>query len=271
MPELPEVETIRQQLLPYLPLQVQKVQQSRHIKSILKFKEFEPQGKKIIAIERIGKVLNFHFEEGWHLLSQLGMSGGWRISKEPIAEKHNHFQLECMSRGQRYYLAYVDPRRFGNIYLFNRENAQKKLSSQGVDISTSAFTAEYVYSVFKRFPNKQIKPLLLEQKYFAGVGNYIACEICARAGIRPTRRVSKITPIECQEIITATVQVLEGSLRRNGMTFHGGYVDASGSKGEGVQNLVVFYQKICGLCKKTAVKKITLAGRGTYYCPKCQS
>ena len=73
-----------------------------------------------------------------------------------------------------------------------------------------------------------------------------------------------------RRIILATKSVLEGSIKSNGMTFSGGYADTKGEKGEGVQNLVVFYQKVCGLCKTNTIKKIVLAQRGTYYCPHCQ-
>jgi len=59
-------------------------------------------------------------------------------------------------------------------------------------------------------------------------------------------------------------------LASGGTTFQGGYRDSSGEKGLGVQHLVVFYQKTCQLCRKSEVKKIILAQRGTYYCPKCQ-
>ena len=71
-------------------------------------------------------------------------------------------------------------------------------------------------------------------------------------------------------IAEVTKTVLDQSIEANGMTFSGGYSDTSGEKGAGVQNLVVFYQEICGLCHQSPVKKIVLQTRGTYYCPKCQ-
>ena len=122
----------------------------------------------------------------------------------------------------------------------------------------------------KKFPNRQLKPFLLDQKYFAGSGNYIACEICAQAGIRPTRKCAKITKAEALKIKKATDSVINSSIENKGQSFSGGYRDATGEVDQGVQNLVVFYQKICGLCKKTEVKKIELKGRGTYFCPSCQ-
>ena len=273
MPELPEVETIRRQLEKKTPVTIEKVKYSPVVKSILKKenKNFDPKGRTISHITRHGKMLDFHLDDDLHILSHLGMSGSWRISKEPIKEKHTHVLFSGKDkRGKEIHFGYVDPRRFGNMYFLFEEQTEEYYSRLGVDIGSKEFTPEYVYSVLKKFPNKVLKPFLLDQKYFAGCGNYIASEICARAGIRPSRRCGKVTKTEAAKIVEATDSVLNGSLENNGMTFSGGYSDAYGEKGEGVQNLVVFYQKICGLCKKTEVKKIVQAQRGTYYCPKCQ-
>jgi formamidopyrimidine-DNA glycosylase len=211
------------------------------------------------------------FGEDHYLLSHFGMSGGWRLSESKILEKHTHLQFKCETKNRKHlYLAFVDPRRFGHLFFFNKENAEKKWNELGVDISTPDFTFDYLKKTLKRFPEKQIKPFLLDQKYFAGVGNYIASEICARAGIRPTRRNKLIREHEISKILEATKIVIDGTLKTKGTTFSGGYADASGEKGGGVQHLVVFYQEVCQLCFKTPVTKIILAQRGTYYCPQCQ-
>lgn len=273
MPELPEVQTVRQQIDVCLPLKIEALTTSPVVESILKKRdrEFNPVGLTIESTNRLGKLLIFNLPEGKKIMSHFGMSGGWRISKMLVVEKHTHVQFKTTdNRGNTIYLAYVDPRRFGNMLFLNGDSAQKYMQKLGVDISGPDFTAEYISSVLKKYPERQLKPFLLDQKYFAGCGNYIACEICARAGIRPTRKAGKITREECERIRIATQEVLDGSLKTNGMTFSGGYVDANGERGEGVSNLVVFYQDTCRLCLKGKVKKIVLAQRGTYYCPKCQ-
>lgn len=268
MPELPEVETIRRQLVEELPFKIKKVEYSPVVKSILKeeSKDFNPKGCEVNWISRKGKLLIFELEDGKYILSHFGMSGGWRISDKKIVEKHTHVQFT----GVKKFLAYVDPRRFGNMYFYKEKKAKAYIDRLGVDISSPEFTTEYIYEILKRFPNKQLKPFLLDQAYFSGSGNYIACEICARAGIRPTRRCGKVTLKEAQKIKDATDSVINNSIENQGQTFSGGYADATGDKGQGVMNLVVFYQKQCGLCNKSKVKKIVLAQRGTYYCPKCQ-
>ena len=98
----------------------------------------------------------------------------------------------------------------------------------------------------------------------------MASEICARAFIRPSRRMKTLTRGDLEKIITANKVVLSDSLDSGGATFSGGYLDAHGEKGEGVKGLVVFYQETCLQCNKTPVKKIIMAQRGTYYCPACQ-
>ncbi|MCR9205418.1 MAG: hypothetical protein NXH75_12620, partial [Halobacteriovoraceae bacterium] len=261
------------QLNEIAPFVIEEEVYSPVVDSILKVKNrhFELKNKKVETLKRLGKLLYFVLEDDHYILSHLGMSGSWRISKEKLDVKHNHVELKVLSdNAGPMFLSYVDPRRFGHMYFVKGEAAKKEFARLGVDIASPQFNEEYLSPVFKKFPNKVLKPFLLDQKYFAGCGNYIASEICARAGIRPTRKCGKITQTEVSKIVAATKSVLEGSIKNNGMTFSGGYADTKGEKGEGVKDLVVFYQKVCGLCHETPVKKIVLAQRGTYYCPKCQ-
>ncbi len=270
MPELPEVETIKRQLVKELPLRISKLEKSQFSSSIIKIENFSPVRKSINEISRIGKLLRFHIGDNY-LLSTLGMSGSWRVSKKKILEKHTHFQLFCRNKiGEKRYIAYVDPRRFGNIYLFNQPEMLQYMKRLGVDVSSKEFTPKVLIQLCQQFPSKELKPFLLDQKYLSGVGNYMASEICARSGILPNRLLRNLSKINCQQVVKATKSVLNQAIKNNGTTFAGGYTDATGSKGEGVKNLVVFYQDLCGLCKKSKVIKESQKGRGTYFCPKCQ-
>lgn len=266
MPELPEVETIKNQLNGIMPLKVRGIKISEVINSIAHTPLDDLNSNTILEVKRKGKMLNFILENENHLLCHLGMTGGWRITKKPCKEKHTHLEI----RGDNIFLSYVDPRRFGHMYLFGKKEAQKKLNELGEDLKSKNFTEQYFINSLKKYPERQIKVTLLDQSLFAGTGNYIANEICARAGVRPQRKVKNLTKKNLVALFKAVKIVIDGATQTGGTTFQGGYADTAGSKGGGVQHLVVFYQKTCQICKKTPVKKITLAQRGTYYCPSCQ-
>lgn len=269
MPELPEVETIRKQLSEVLPLKVVACTQSQHINGIA-HTTINLANRTIQSIHRKGKLLYFKLDQDEYLLSHLGMSGQWRIADHPpqdkLAAKHTHLLIHHATG----VLAYVDPRRFGHMYQLNHEDTQKKLNALGADLSSHDYTLSYLTHTIKRYPQRMIKVHLLDQKLYAGSGNYIVNEMCARAGILPMRKNESLSKKEMKALYHATQVVIEGATTSGGTTFQGGYADTSGAKGAGVQHLVVFYQKICRLCNKTEVSKIFLSQRGTYYCTHCQ-
>lgn len=234
--------------------------------SIIHTKIDKLRGKTILNVSRRGKMLDFILEDKRHILSHLGMTGTWLISKKKVEEKHTHFQL----KGDQGYLAYVDPRRFGHMYLYDDTDAQKKLDELGIDLLDKKFTQEYFTKSLLKYPGRYLKVTLLDQSLFAGTGNYIASEICAHAGVRPDRKVHTLSKNEVKKLYEGVFKVITPTVNSGGTTFAGGYRDTTGDKGSGVQHLVVFYQKICQLCRKEKVIKIVLGQRGTYYCPKCQ-
>lgn len=228
------------------------------------------KNRTITEAQRKGKMLDFRLDDGSHLLSHLGMTGTWLVTTEKPTNKHAHLIIKGESPIGPRFLTYDDPRRFGHMYHFTMTDAAAKLQELGPDLASTDFTEEFMIASLRQMPGRAIKVALLDQKYFAGSGNYIANEICAHAGIKPTRLCSKIKADEYRKIYTAIRLVISGAIAAGGTTFQGGYRDTTGERGEGVSNLVVFWQKICQLCGVTAVKKTVLAQRGTYYCPKCQ-
>jgi formamidopyrimidine-DNA glycosylase len=271
MPELPEVATIAGQLNKTLPLKIQKIWLSDVADSIVHTPMTALKNKTLYKIERKGKMLIFRLTDDLYLLSHLGMTGTWRLDEKACHEKHKHIILSGLNeKNQKINLTYVDPRRFGHAYLLDQALAQKKLAELGMDLADKKFDLDYLTFAITKYPNRMLKVTLLDQSLFAGSGNYIANEICAHARILPTRLCKDIKKSELEKILNATRLVITGAIKQQGTTFQGGYQDAFGNKGEGVNNLVVFYQKICRLCHKTPVIKVTLAQRGTYYCPQCQ-
>jgi formamidopyrimidine-DNA glycosylase len=271
MPELPEVETIKSQLSNFLPLEIKKIAFSDKTSRLIKQKDFIPSPGDIInEIQRKGKFLIFKFVNPDHfIISHLGMSGSWRISDTNLETNHPKHAHVIFSSDKKT-LSYIDPRRFGHIYFLTKAHFDEKVKTFPMDISEKGFNAKHIHSIFQKYPNKTLKPFLLDQKNFSGVGNYIANEICARAKLLPTRIVNSLSIEDCKKIKEAIDLIIFGAIKTQGTTFSGGYRDAFGEKGEGVQHLVVFHQKICQMCKKTKVEKIILGGRGTYFCPHCQ-
>ncbi len=274
MPELPEVETIRRQLKRYLPLKITAQQVGVNLTPRIWKKSaasLRLKDKSIVKLGRHGKFLIFDLDDGTHLLSHLGMSGAWLISEEKFQKPHHHLILQVENRqGQKWFLSYYDPRRFGHLYHLDQKQFKEKLGQLGCDLVSSNFTTKYVQECFQRYPQRLLKVCLLDQKLFAGSGNYIANEVCARAKIDPRRRCAELNLRQIKRVHQAFADVLNPAIVSSGVTFQGGYQDLEGQKGEGVNHLVVFYQKICQMCQKTEVKKIMLAARGTYYCPRCQ-
>lgn len=266
MPELPEVKSIQDQLNQVMPLRIQSFSKSSVSDSILHTKIDKLKGKSILKVSRKGKMLDFILNDGRHILSHLGMTGTWLLSTKRITEKHTHFLI----KSDHYYLAYVDPRRFGHMYLYNEERCLLKLDELGLDLLDPNFTLDYFTRSLKKYPHRAIKVSLLDQKLFAGTGNYIANEICAHGGVLPYRKVKDIQSNEFKKLYLAFDKVLTPTIQSGGTTFAGGYRDTTGSKGAGVNHLVVFYQKTCQLCKKHPVTKMILGQRGTYYCSNCQ-
>lgn len=245
---------------------------------MIKQKDFDLKGRKIINFRRHAKWLIFDLYPSGHILSHLGMSGTWIRSKRPLQEKHAHIILTDNTKNTDdesfNTLTYVDPRRFGHFYVLNEENFKARMNLLPVDISSSDFDESMIALQFFKAPQKMLKPYLLDQAAFPGVGNYMASEICARSGILPSRLCGDITDIEITKIKQAMNTVINGAVDTKGTTFSGGYRDADGNKGEGVKHLVVFYQAHCQMCLEkgivTEVIKTVMNTRGTYHCPVCQ-
>ncbi len=274
MPELPEVETIKSQLNPVLPFRLDRVWFSPKTNRILKTRDFDPTNHTIVEITRHGKWLIFKLSPFGYFLSHLGMSGTWLISSSPLGAKHGHIQFMDLAKEHNNVLTYEDPRRFGHFYILNDDNFKIKADSLPIDVSTKEFTLDHLTLILFSNAEKIIKPFLLDQSQFPGVGNYIASELCARAGILPARLAGSFTQDEIKKLHKAFSIVLDQAIATGGTTFSGGYKDTSGEKGSGVRNLVVFYQTYCKMCEAkgltTKVIKTIMNTRGTYHCPVCQ-
>jgi formamidopyrimidine-DNA glycosylase len=155
--------------------------------------------------------------------------------------------------------------------LVKKEDLEKVegVHKQGIEPISDALTKEYLFEKFKK-SNKYIKTLLLDQTIISGLGNIYADEVLFGASIKPTRRGSSIKLNECQKIVDASRKIILKAMEEGGTTIRS-YTSSLGVTGN-YQNFLKVHQRKGEECKvcHNIIKKITVDGRGTYYCSKCQ-
>lgn len=286
MPELPEVETIRQDLRKKVlgvTIRNVKVLKEKAVRgsdfSLVKYLV----GKHFSEVERIGKLLMFKVAGDKHfLLVHLKMTGQliYVKNKKIIAgghsfpalnthlpDKHTQIIFTFQDGGVLYF---NDMRRFGYARLVDKETKEMVASTYGLEPLTPGFTHTKFAEVVQ---NKKtvLKALLLNQTYFAGIGNIYADEICHVAHILPNRNVKTLQQEEIKNLFLATKNIIKKAVQFRGTTFNN-YVDSSGNKGNFVSFLKVYDRdgERCKTCKKGVIEKKTVAGRGTCFCSSCQ-
>lgn len=286
MPELPEVETIRNDLKrKVLNKKIKKVDlRSRKIvKSSVKdfilvleknsFKDIERKGKLLVFIlAKKNKYLTIHLRMTGQLIYQDNrkvIAGGHSDDNNIInlPNKHTHIIFHFSDRSQ---LFFNDLRRFGVIKIVDKKELQNIFDNFGVEPLEKNFSLKIFQNIIK---NKKgnIKAFLLDQKYIAGIGNIYADEILFEAKILPSRKIDSLKNEEVKKLFRAIKKILKKAISYRGTTFND-YVDASGKKGNFLRLLKVYgkEEEKCQRCKKGIIKKVKIAGRGTRYCNKCQ-
>lgn len=262
MPELPEVETIRREILPFLRGKVftgLEIIDKRNIKGATPQElERKLRGKKILDVERRAKYLAFHLSPKGYLVIHLGMTGRLLFASDP------YVKLIFLFKGNKK-LFFSDARMFGKIRYFDGE--------PDLDLGPDPLTRDFTVGRFKELLKKKkatLKTLLMDQKFLSGVGNIYAAEILFRAGIHPQRKSGDLTEAEAQKLYESIREVLLEGIKYRG-TSDSWYVDAKGEKGEFQKHLKVYGRKgePCVKCK-TPIQRIALGQRGTYFCPQCQ-
>ena len=286
MPELPEVEIVRQSL-------DKKIKQKKVKKVIvrnrnLRFKlpyDFSLclQNKKIIKVGRFSKYLIIFVSDGSYCLIHLGMSGTIHIvSKKKInkftntsfynspylPKKHNHIEIIF----DDFKVVYNDPRRFGFFQIIkNNLELNKKFNHLGPEPFSKTFNLTYVLNFFKG-RNKDIKSFLLDQKFISGIGNIYASEILFFSRINPFKKASLLNKKECKNIISNSKKILLKAISKGGSSIRN-FQDISGSKG-GFQNEFKVYQQEGRRCKNLGcsdlIKKKIISNRSTFFCDSCQ-
>ena len=272
MPELPEVETIKNAIckaIGYANIITVNVNDNRFRQIIPDDFAKKISGTKIVDYKRIAKYIIISLDNGYCIIWHLGMSGRVKICDTiPKLEKHDHVVFET-SNG---IVIYHDPRRFGLLtYCKTDEIAKNKIfQNSGLDPFDERLTAQLLHEKLK---NKKvaIKIALLDQKIISGIGNIYASEALFEAKILPTREALSLSLDECGALIDAVKNVLQKAILAGGSTLRD-YKKPDGSLGY-FQNQHCVYNKTgmpcpnctCGL-KNGGIQKIVLGGRSTFFC-----
>jgi formamidopyrimidine-DNA glycosylase len=269
MPELPEVETIRRTLEPHVVggrVTHVTVRERRLRAPIARDFEQRLRGRQVTALERRGKYLLFHLDREQTLLVHLGMSGS--LSCVPAGSPlgaHDHVAI-TFERTRT--MVYNDPRRFGLMRL-GRAAEFAELGNVGRDPLSAAPSVDE-WRALVRARRLPIKNLLMDQRVVAGVGNIYANEMLFQAGIRPRRRAGSLRRDELDRLSTALRRVLADAVELGGSSISD-YRDANGQPGYFQMHHAVYDRagEPCRTCA-TAIKRVVLSGRSSYYCPHCQ-
>lgn len=272
MPELPEVETIRRDLLTCVvgrtvtqawvsenaPRLVQLIPPADFCRGLA--------GRRIRDIARRGKYLLFEMEGGLTWAVHLRMTGRLQQRDSGCAADDPHLRA-TFRLDDGTWLCFVDQRKFGMMWLVDDESLVT--SRLGPEPLGEGFDLAGFRSLLKR-RSAPVKSVLLDQTALAGIGNIYADEALFAARINPRRAASSLSKPAAQRLHAAIVDVLEEALGDRGSSFRD-YVDGRGNEGAHHLKVKVFRRtdQPCLVCG-TAIRRIKLGGRGTHFCPSCQ-
>ena len=286
MPELPEVEIVRQSLNKKIKQKkVKKViirNRNLRLKIPLKFNTYF-LNKRIIKVGRFSKYLIIYLPKDKYCLIHFGMSGTIHIvnnksvnkytntsfyNSQFLPKKHNHVELVFES----FKIIYNDPRRFGFFQLIkNNSDLIKRFNHLGPEPFDKNFNLDYVYNFFKD-KKKDIKNFLLDQRFVSGIGNIYASEILFLSKINPFKKAKLLSKKECQKIIISSRKILLKAISKGGSSVRD-FKDTSGLKG-GFQKEFKVYQQEGAECKNLGcsdlIRKKIISNRSTFFCDSCQ-
>jgi len=279
--ELPEVEVMRRDLEKEVVgkrIRAVVVRPHRNAMRVIRRharrKEFADRlaGKKVTKVERKGKYVLMHLDDGEVLVVHFGMSGQFlRGTKRQALPTHTHVVMEFTQGGD---LRYIDPRTFGEMFVAPADELGKvkELDHIAIDPLEDTFTwQEFSYELSRRA--SKLKPLLMDQKFVSGLGNIYSDEVLFAAGLRHDHMSNQLSAQEVRRLYRAMREVLQDAVRGRGTTLDDeAYVDLFGRPGEFQGELKVYGRKglPCRRCR-TPIDSIKVNGRTSYFCPQCQS
>jgi formamidopyrimidine-DNA glycosylase len=286
LPELPEVETIRKDLSNVIlnkKITNITISKPKLIKnSSIPFFKQKLINQQINQVNRRGKLLYLELSNQNYLLIHLKMTGQliYQHQKQIIAgghsepkiesilpNKYSHVIFEFSDQSQ---LFFNDQRQFGYFKIVEQPELNNILQKFGIEPLRSEFTSQNFTNLFAK-KTTTVKNILLNQNAISGIGNIYADEICFHAGIKPTKKIPRLTATEVQKLFQSTKYIIKKAIKFRGTTFNN-YRDSNGNIGNFKSQLMVYGRgnSLCLKCQTRKIKKIKHAGRGTHYCPICQ-
>ena len=273
MPELPEVETVKEALNQTVKGQTIKDIELRYEPMVknMSADEFKEKliNQTIQEVSRRGKYLVFHFDD-YQLLSHLRMEGKYfYVDSDFELNPHVH-AIFTLENGKR--LLYQDTRKFGTYHLYDKAidlETTAPFKVLGLEPFATEFTPSYVKEKIQN-KKKPIKSLLLDQTVVCGLGNIYVDEVLYRARLHPLTSSSELTDKDIENVVKYTVEVLARAIELGGTTIRT-FRSSHGVSGTFQNELLVHQRKgeNCYECH-TPIEKIKVGGRGTYFCPTCQ-
>lgn len=274
MPELPEVETVRQGL--FAAMSGRRLTRVTVNRADLR-KPFPPDfanaltNRRVRDLRRRAKYLLLDLDNGETVIMHMGMSGRFTVTGHNAPRdpgKHDHVVFET-DHGKR--IVFTDPRRFGVMTMTPTEtlDSHPLLAGMGPEPLDDDFTPARLSAALKgkRTP---VKSALLDQRVVAGLGNIYVCEALFRAGISPKRLASSVAGARAERLVPAIRSVLRDALKAGGSSLRD-YARADGELGYFQHHFRVYDRegKPCPQCGRP-VKRIVQSGRSTFFCPHCQ-
>jgi formamidopyrimidine-DNA glycosylase len=277
MPELPEVEVVRRDLEREIVgkrVKGVEVDGMRSVRRHHNRKQFitRLEGKKITGVERRGKYLLCRLEGGDVLIIHLGMSGQLLRAKtsRESRSKHTHVIITFTQGGQ---LRFIDPRTFGEMFVTEADalNKVSELNHLGLDPLENAMSWEQFGQLISQ-RHAKLKPLLMDQKFLAGIGNIYSDEILWGAGLRWDRMSDSLSSQEIRRLYRAMVEILQDAVKYRGSSLADEqYVDLFGKPGDYQHHHKVYARdgETCRRCRHV-IRRERVGGRSTFYCEACQ-
>ncbi len=273
MPELPEVETVKNIINPLIKgktIDYIDIFYDRLIQSNLnEFKE-KLINQTITEVTRYGKFLFIHLTSSYVIITHLRMEGKFRFNIDKSLARIKHTSLIFYFKDGSA-LSFDDTRKFGLMYLTDENNYKNVPMIKKLGVEANKVNISDMPSLYKKFNRKKpIKELLLDQTILCGIGNIYADEICYLSNINPFTPGNLLNTKNIDDIVKNAKITLEKAIQAGGSTIHS-FHPSEGVDGK-FQEELLCYGRVNQICPKCGTKfhKEFIGGRGTTFCPNCQ-